>query len=123
MYRPWAGSRTATYHGRLVMSCRPTHAWISPTTADAASRTARRLSRMKVMMASDCGHPGRQNEDFVGAVPNAVVLLDGAGIPGTDVICHHSVAWYSHTLGTTLLRRLSREPGTDLVAALADSIE
>ena len=78
---------------------------------------------MKVMMASDCGHPGRPNEDFVGAVPNAVVLLDGAGIPGTDVICHHGVAWYSHTLGTTLLRRLSREPGTDLVAALADSIE
>lgn len=77
---------------------------------------------MKVVMASSPGHVGRPNEDFVGAVPGAVVLLDGAGIPGTDSICRHGVAWYSHTLGATLLGRLSREPGTDLVAALADSI-
>jgi hypothetical protein len=78
---------------------------------------------MKVMMASDSGHVGRPNEDFVGAVPGAVVLLDGAGIPGTESICRHGVAWYSHTLGTTLLAQLSREPGIDLVTALADSIE
>lgn len=77
---------------------------------------------MKVMMASNPGHVGQPNEDFVGAVPGAVVLLDGAGIPGTDSICRHGVAWYSHTLGATLLGQLSREPGTDLVAALADSI-
>jgi hypothetical protein len=77
---------------------------------------------MKVMMASSPGHAGQPNEDFVGAVPGAVVLLDGAGIPGTDSICSHGVAWYSHTLGATLLGQLSREPGTDLVAALADSI-
>jgi hypothetical protein len=77
---------------------------------------------MKVVMASSPGHVGRPNEDFVGAVPGAVVLLDGAGIPGTDSICRHGVAWYSHTLGATLLGQLSREPGTDLVAALADSI-
>ena len=73
-------------------------------------------------MVSDPGHAGRPNEDFVGAVPGAVVLLDGAGIPGTDSICSHGVAWYSHTLGATLLGQLSREPGTDLAAALADSI-
>ena len=73
-------------------------------------------------MASDSGHVGRPNEDFVGAVPGAVVLLDGAGIPGTDSICRHGVAWYAHTLGTTLLAQLSREPGMDLVTALADSI-
>lgn len=79
-------------------------------------------SRMKVMMASNSGHVGQPNEDFVGAVPGAVVLLDGAGIPGTDSICRHGVAWYSHTLGATLLGQVSREPGTDLVAALADSI-
>ena len=77
---------------------------------------------MKVMMASNSGHVGRPNEDFVGAVPGAVVLLDGAGIPGTDSICRHGVAWYAHTLGAILLGQLSREPGTDLVAALADSI-
>ena len=77
---------------------------------------------MRVVMASSPGHVGRTNEDFVGTVPGAVVLLDGAGIPGTETICRHGVAWYSHTLGATLLGQLSREPGTDLVAALADSI-
>lgn len=74
-------------------------------------------------MASGPGHIGRVNEDFVGAVPGGVVLLDGAGIPGTDSVCRHGVAWYSHTLGATLLRQLSLGPGTDLVTVLADSIE
>jgi hypothetical protein len=78
---------------------------------------------MKVAMATSPGHIGHSNEDFVGAVPGAVVLLDGAGIPGTDAICHHGVAWYSHTLGAALLARMAHEGGTDLVAALADSIE
>jgi len=72
-------------------------------------------------MASDPGHD-RPNEDFVGAVPGAVVLLDGAGIPGTESICHHGVAWYSHTLGSTLLHHLSHDPGAGLATALADSI-
>lgn len=78
---------------------------------------------MKVTMASDPGHAGRTNEDFVGAVPGAAVLLDGAGIPGSDSICRHGVAWYAHNLGTTLLTQLFREPGSNLVTALADSIE
>lgn len=73
-------------------------------------------------MATSPGHFGRSNEDFVGAVPGAVVLLDGAGIPGTESLCRHGVAWYAHTLGTTILGQLSREPGADLVAALADAI-
>jgi hypothetical protein len=77
---------------------------------------------MRVVMASSPGHAGQPNEDFVGAVPGAVVLLDGAGIPGTDSICRHGVAWYSHTLGATLLGQLSRDPGMALTAALADSI-
>jgi hypothetical protein len=76
-----------------------------------------------VRLASSPGHPGRANEDFVGAVPGALVLLDGAGIPGTASICHHGVAWYAHTLGTTVLGRLSRHPTVDLVETLADSIE
>lgn len=74
-------------------------------------------------LASSPGHPGRANEDFVGAVPGAVVLLDGAGLPGTESICHHGVAWYAHTLGATVLGRLSRHPAVDLVEALAASIE
>jgi Protein phosphatase 2C len=77
---------------------------------------------MKVVMATSAGHD-RPNEDFVGAVPGAVVLLDGAGIPGSEAVCSHGVAWYAHTLGAAVLGRLSREPGRDLVAALADAIE
>jgi hypothetical protein len=78
---------------------------------------------MQVAMATSPGHLGRPNEDFVGAVPGAVVLLDGAGIRGTEAICRHGVAWYSHTLGAALLARMAYDGGTDLVAALADSIE
>lgn len=74
-------------------------------------------------MASSPGHAGHPNEDFVGAGPGLAVMLDGAGIPGTDAICRHGVAWYSHTLGATLLSGVARQGGTDLVGALADSIE
>lgn len=76
---------------------------------------------MRVAMASSPGH-GRPNEDFVGAVPDALVLLDGAGIPNTEDVCRHGVAWYSHRLGAGLLDRLSRDPASDLVTALADGI-
>ncbi|MET0525822.1 MAG: hypothetical protein ABWZ91_13540 [Nocardioides sp.] len=77
---------------------------------------------MKVVMATSPGH-GRPNEDFVGAVPGAVVLIDGAGIPGSEAVCSHGTAWYAHTLGATLLGQLSRAPDTELVAALGDAID
>ena len=68
-------------------------------------------------MATRAGHPGRVNEDFVGAVPGALVLCDGAGIRGSGHLCHHGTAWYARTLGATLLARL---PGAaDLAAVLA----
>jgi hypothetical protein len=76
-----------------------------------------------VSMATSAGQPGRPNEDFVGAVPGAVVLLDGAGIPGTESICRHGVAWYTHRLGGALLARLSRDDGRDLTAVLAEAID
>lgn len=77
---------------------------------------------MQVVMATSAGH-GRPNEDFVGAAPGILVLLDGAGISGTEQICHHGVAWYSHTLGATLLARTARTDGAALATALAESIE
>ncbi|MET8837026.1 hypothetical protein ABZV78_24355 [Micromonospora sp. NPDC004540] len=77
---------------------------------------------MRVSMTTSAGTAGRPNEDFVGAVPGAVVLLDGAGIPGTESICRHGVAWYTHRLGGALLGRLSRGDGRDLTAILADTI-
>jgi hypothetical protein len=77
---------------------------------------------MNVTMTTSAGVPGRPNEDFVGAVPGAVVLLDGAGIPGTESICRHGVAWYTHRLGGALLGRLSRADGQDLAGILGDAI-
>jgi hypothetical protein len=74
-------------------------------------------------IGTDAGHPGRPNEDFAGAVPGAVVLLDGAGIPGTESICRHGTAWYTHRLGGILLGQLSRGDGRDLQAILAGAIE
>lgn len=71
-------------------------------------------------MATSAGHPGRPNEDFVGAVPGAVVLLDGAGIPDTETICRHGVAWYAQTLGAALLTRLGAVAPAE---ALADAID
>lgn len=73
-------------------------------------------------MDTSPGH-GRANEDFVGAVPGVVVLLDGAGIPNTEGLCRHGTAWHSHTLGAKLLARLAPVGELDLVAALAVSIE
>ena len=78
---------------------------------------------MQVSMATSAGQADQPNEDFVGAVPGAAVLLDGAGIPGTESICSHGVAWYSHRLGGALLGRLSRDDGRDLAAILAAAIE
>jgi hypothetical protein len=73
-------------------------------------------------MATDAGHPGRANEDFVGAVPGAVVLLDGAGIPGAESVCAHGVAWFVRRLGGVLLSSLSRADGRALTDLLADAI-
>jgi hypothetical protein len=78
---------------------------------------------MDVSMATSAGHPGQPNEDFVGAVPGAVVLLDGAGIAGTESICCHGVAWFTHRLGGALLGRLSRAGERDLATMLAAAID
>ena len=67
--------------------------------------------------ATSAGHPGRANEDFVGAVPGAVVLVDGAGISGVEELCRHGIAWYAHRLGTTLLARLSLDAASGSTAA------
>ena len=77
---------------------------------------------MHASMATSAGKAGKPNEDFAGAVPGAAVLLDGAGIPGTESICSHGVAWYTHRLGGALLGRLSRDDGRDLTAILATTI-
>jgi hypothetical protein len=78
---------------------------------------------MRVALATSPGHPGRGNEDFVAAAPGVVVLLDGAGIRGAEDICRHGTAWYAHSLGGSLLSRLTRDGDADLAACLADAID
>jgi len=51
------------------------------------------------------------------------VLLDGAGIPGTESICHHGVAWYTRRLGGALLGGLWAGDGRGLSSVLADAID
>lgn len=73
-------------------------------------------------MATDAGHPGRTNEDFAGAVPSGMVLVDGAGgIAGAEKVCHHGVTWYAIRLGGALLGTLSLD--RSLRDVLAESIE
>lgn len=78
---------------------------------------------MRVTMTSTAARTGRTNEDFTGAVPAAAVLIDGAGIPGTESICRHGVAWYASQLGGSLLSRLPLVRDRSLSALLAEAIE
>ncbi|MBT2226435.1 hypothetical protein [Nonomuraea sp. NEAU-A123] len=78
---------------------------------------------MHLIFATEPAHASRPNEDFVGATPEAVVLLDGAGHPsGMASGCSHGVAWYSHTLGSTLLATLGNSSG-QFDEVLAESIK
>ncbi|MGR6319894.1 hypothetical protein [Micromonospora soli] len=74
-------------------------------------------------MTSAAARSGHANEDFTGATPTAAVLIDGAGIPGTESICRHGVAWYASRLGGRLLSLLSLVPGRSPSALLAEAIE
>ncbi|MEH1167074.1 protein phosphatase 2C domain-containing protein [Micromonospora sp. CPCC 205539] len=74
-------------------------------------------------MASAPARAGRANEDFAGAVPMAAVVIDGAGIAGTESICRHGVAWYASRLGGSLLSLVARERDLGLSAVLAEAIE
>ena len=76
---------------------------------------------MRATMVTDAGHPGRANEDFTAALPDAAILIDGAGIPGGESTCHHGITWYATHLGAALLSRLTL--GHPLPAALADAID
>jgi hypothetical protein len=78
---------------------------------------------MRVTMTSAAARTGHANEDFTGAVPTAAVLIDGAGISGTESICRHGVAWYSNRLGGSLLGLLSLGRDGSLSTLLAEAIE
>ncbi|MGW4407258.1 protein phosphatase 2C domain-containing protein [Nonomuraea sp. NPDC004702] len=77
---------------------------------------------MRVAFATQAA-PGRPNEDFVAATPDAAVLVDGAGTPpGSDSGCSHGVAWYSRTLGSALIASIS-QAASPLPELLAEAIK
>jgi hypothetical protein len=78
---------------------------------------------MRVTIATDRAPGQSENEDFAGAVANAVVLLDGAGLSGVDDGgCVHGVAWYARRLGASLLAELHQDAGGNLADVLAGAI-
>jgi hypothetical protein len=78
---------------------------------------------MRVEIATVPASPGRDNEDFVAAVPGGLVVLDGAGSPvGLDSGCSHSVAWYARSLGGLLAGAIT-DHRLALTGALAASIQ
>jgi hypothetical protein len=66
------------------------------------------LTSVSLAFATEVGGLNRENEDFVGATPDAVVVLDGAGYPARlRTGCVHTVAWYTRMLGSSLLAMLT----------------
>ncbi len=78
---------------------------------------------MRVTTVSVVADRGRSNEDFVGAVPTAAVIVDGAFVPGAEGACRHGVAWYAHRLGGQLLTLVERPGDETLPALLAAAIQ
>ncbi|MCX4747518.1 protein phosphatase 2C domain-containing protein [Kitasatospora sp. NBC_01287] len=78
---------------------------------------------MQVHLAGQPAQPGRENEDFAAATPEALVLLDGSGSPeGMESGCRHGTAWYARRLGVHLLARLTDRSDRSITECLADAI-
>ena len=65
------------------------------------------------------GAPGTDNEDYVVAAPNLLIVLDGATVR-TDTGCRHGVTWYVRKLGTALIS--TADEASDLQTALSNAI-
>jgi len=80
------------------------------------------MSAMRVEFATEPGHPGKPNEDFVVAGPTTLVLLDGV-TSRSDNGCKHSVAWFASRLGCALFTHGRSRPDRSLAECLHDAIE
>lgn len=92
--------------------------------ADSSAKDARieSCSVTELAILTLAGNPDLENEDAVLAGSEAAVVVDGAGIPKEwRAGCHHSVAWYAHTLAAVLFARLA-DHGTPMVDCLAEAI-
>ncbi|MEU0931780.1 MULTISPECIES: integrase [unclassified Embleya] len=77
---------------------------------------------MRVEFATEPGHPGTPNEDFVVAGPTTMVLLDGV-TSGSENGCKHGVPWFVQRLGTALFTHSAGRPDRSLAECLHDAIE
>ncbi len=81
---------------------------------------------MHITFESEAGSPDRPNEDWAAATPHGVIVLDGVTAPRVaQPGCRHPVTWYTETLGSRLLARLShpcdiRELVGDAINEVAD---
>jgi hypothetical protein len=79
---------------------------------------------MKVAIATRPASAVEPNEDFIAATPQAIVVLDGAGVPqGMETGCWHGTAWYVTQLGMVAFCRLIARPDLPLADALAEAID
>ena len=65
---------------------------------------------VRVATATDAGHAGRSNEDVVATGPGVAVLVDGAGVPGAGLLCHHGVAWYAALIAEEVVAAACTSP-------------
>lgn len=77
---------------------------------------------MRVLIATEPGSADRENEDWVGATPTVIALLDGlSSAPGAKSPCHHGTPWFVEQLGSRLLS-IAYDPARTLQTSLAFSI-
>lgn len=82
---------------------------------------------MEFRIATTPGDPARPNEDFVGALGNCAVLLDGSGAPGDlPTGCIHGVPWFVRNLGARCLAGMVTgeldAPLSDILAAAISGV-
>jgi hypothetical protein len=75
-------------------------------------------------IASVPGSPDRENEDWAAVAGDAVVVIDGSGLPGNmPTGCIHGVPWYVRNLGIRLLAGMTDpNPRATLPDVLAAAI-
>ena len=79
---------------------------------------------MQVAFATRPASAANPNEDFVGATPQTIVVLDGASVPpGMETGCQHGTPWYVTQLGAAMLHRSLTRRDQALTDMLAEAIE
>jgi hypothetical protein len=79
---------------------------------------------MQVAFATRPASAASPNEDFIGATPQTIVVLDGASVPpGMKTGCQHGTPWYVTQLGAAMLHRSLTRPDQTLTDMLAEAIE